>query len=123
MRWVLGILINAILFMALAGFLKESLYIESFMAALGASFVLSILNILVKPILIILTLPVTVFTLGLFLVEANAVTLLLTDEIMGSSFEIDSFGIALLISVIMSIFNAIIQIQQGELTKKKQLLL
>ena len=120
MKWVLGIVINAILFMALAGFLKESLYIESFMAALGASFVLSILNILVKPILIILTLPVTVFTLGLFLFVVNAVTLLLTDEIMGSSFEIDSFGIALLISVIMSIFNAIIQNQFMPKSKKKQ---
>src|SRR3954453_14138540 len=109
MRWVLGILINAILFMALAGFLKESLYIESFMAALGASFVLSILNMLVNPLLIILTLPVTVFTLGLFLFVVNAVTLLLTDRIMGSSFEIDSFGMALLIAVIMSLFNAIIQ--------------
>ena len=120
MKWVLGIIINAILFMALAGFLKESLYIESFMAALGASFVLSILNIIVKPILIILTLPVTVLTLGLFLFVVNAVTLLLTDEIMGSSFEINSFGIALLISVIMSIFNAIIQNQFMSKNKNKQ---
>src|ERR1700750_2446130 len=120
MKWVLGIIINAILFMALAGFLKESLYIESFMAALGASFVLSILNIIVKPILIILTLPVTVLTLGLFLFVVNAVTLLLTDEIMGSSFEINSFGIALLISVIMSIFNAIIQNQFMPKSKNKQ---
>ena len=109
MRWLLGIVMNAILFIALAGFFKESLYIESFMASLGASFVLSVLNILVKPILIILTLPVTVFTLGLFLFVVNAITLLLTDRIMGSSFEIDSFGMALLIAVIMSLFNAIIQ--------------
>ena len=119
MRWLLGIVINAILFIALAGFLKESLYIESFTAALGASFVLSILNVLVKPILIILTLPVTVFTLGLFLFVVNAVTLLLTDEIMGSSFEIDSFGMALLIAVIMSLFNAVIQNQFLRKNKNK----
>ena len=119
MRYLLGILINAILFIALAGFLKESLYIESFTASLGASFVLSILNILVKPILIILTLPVTVFTLGLFLFVVNAVTLLLTDEIMGASFEIGSFGTALLIAVIMSLFNAIIQNQFMRRNKKK----
>ena len=119
MRWLLGIVINAILFIALAGFLKETLYIESFTASLGASFVLSILNILVKPILIILTLPVTVFTLGLFLFVVNAVTLLLTDEIMGSSFEIGSFGTALLIAVIMSLFNAIIQNQFMRRNKNK----
>ena len=74
MRWLLGIMINALLFMALAGFFKESIYIESIFAALGASFILSILNILVKPILIILTLPVTVLTLGLFLLVINALT-------------------------------------------------
>jgi putative membrane protein len=119
MRWLIGIMMNAILFIALAGFFKESLYIESFMAALGASFVLSVLNILVKPILIILTLPVTVLTLGLFLFVVNAVTLQLTDKIMGSSFEIESFGMAILVAVIMSVFNVIIQKQLMPEKKKK----
>lgn len=119
MRWLIGIMINAILFIALAGFFKESLYIESFIASLGASFVLSVLNILVKPILIILTLPVTVLTLGLFLFVVNAVTLQLTDKIMGSSFEIESFGMAILVAVIMSVFNVIIQKQLMPEKKKK----
>ncbi|WP_428911020.1 phage holin family protein [Niallia sp. Krafla_26] len=111
MRWFLGIVINAVLFIALAGFFENSIYIEGFWAALGASFVLSVLNIFVKPILIILTLPVTILSLGLFLFVINAVTLLLTDRIMGSSFEIESFGMALLIAVMMSIVNLIIQNQ------------
>ena len=91
MRWLIGILINAILFVAIAGFSEESFYVSSFGAAIGASFILSILNILVRPILIILTLPVTLVTL------------------MGSSFEIASFGTALLVAVIMAIANIIIQ--------------
>ena len=111
MRWLLGILINAVMFMALAGFFKESIYIESIYAALGASVVLSILNILVKPILIILTLPVTVLTLGLFLLVINAITLLLTDSIMGSAFELKSFGTAFLTAIIMSLVNVVIQNQ------------
>lgn len=111
MRWLLGIVINAVLFIALAGFFKESFYIESFFAAFVASFVLSVLNIFVKPILIILTLPVTIFTLGLFLFVINAVTLLLTDSIMGSSFEMSGFGTAVLIVIIMSFVNVIIQQQ------------
>nr|WP_295971574.1 phage holin family protein [uncultured Bacillus sp.] len=114
MRWLLGILINAVLFMALAGFFKESIYIENIYAALGASVVLSLLNILVRPILIILTLPVTVLTLGLFLLVINALTLLITDNIMGSSFELNSFGTALLVAVIMSIVNVVIQNQFKE---------
>lgn len=89
------------------------------MAALGASFVLSVLNIFVKPILIILTLPVTVLSLGLFLFVINALTLLLTDRIMGSSFEIESFGMALLVAVIMSLVNIIIQNQLTSRTKDK----
>ncbi|MDZ5474122.1 phage holin family protein [Bacillus sp. 31A1R] len=109
MRWLFGILINAVIFVALAGYFEKSIYIEGFGAALGASFVLAILNILVKPILVILTLPVTVLTLGLFLFVINAITLLLTDRIIGESFEIEGFGMALFISIVMSIANVIIQ--------------
>jgi putative membrane protein len=109
MRWLLGIVINAILFMALAGYFENELYLSGFGAALGASFILSILNILVKPILILLTLPVTVLSLGLFLFVINAITLMLTDSLMGSSFEIAGFGMALLTAIIMSVANVIIQ--------------
>jgi putative membrane protein len=119
MKWLFGIIVNAVLFMALAGFFKSSIYIEDIWAALGASFVLSVLNVIVKPILIILTLPVTVLSLGLFLFVINAVTLLLTDSIMGSSFEIDSFGMALLIAVIMSFVNMIVQSQTTKSEKRK----
>ena len=120
MKWLLGIVINAVLFMALAGFFKDSIYIEGIWAALGASFVLSVLNIFVKPILIILTLPVTVLSLGLFLFVINALTLLLTDRIMGSSFDIDTFGMALLVAVIMSLMNVIIQNQLTPRMKDKK---
>jgi putative membrane protein len=108
MKWLIGILINAVIFMAIAGYF-ESFYLSSFSAALGASFLLSILNILVRPILIILTLPVTFLTLGLFLFVINAVTLLLTESLMGSSFEIEGFGMALLTTVMMSLVNIILQ--------------
>jgi putative membrane protein len=109
MRWLTGILINAILFIAIAGFFDESFQLSGVGAAITASFVLSILNVLVRPILIILTLPVTVVTLGFFLFVVNAITLSMTDLIMGSSFEIDGFGMALLLSMIMSLANLIIQ--------------
>jgi len=108
MKWLIGIVINAVIFIAIAGYF-ESFYLSSFGAAIGASFLLSILNILVRPILIILTLPVTLLTLGLFLFVINAVTLLLTESLMGSSFEIEGFGMALLTTVLMSLVNIILQ--------------
>ncbi|MFB6468597.1 phage holin family protein [Cytobacillus sp. Hz8] len=118
MKWILGIVINAILFVALAGYFDHSFYLDGFSAALGASIVLSILNILVRPILILLTLPITIVTVGLFLLVINAITLVLTDSIMGSSFDISGFGMTLLVSIIMSIVNVIIQKVVFEKDKK-----
>ncbi|MED3561592.1 phage holin family protein [Bacillus xiapuensis] len=119
MRWLLGVLINAVLFMAMAGYFHDSFHVTGFTAAVQASFLLSILNILVRPLLILLTLPATVLTLGLFLFVINAITLELTDYIMGASFEISSFGMALFASVIMAIVNLIIQKTILEPSKKQ----
>lgn len=120
MRWIIGILINAVLFVAIAGFFEDSFYVSGFGAAIGASAILSILNILVRPILIILTLPVTIVTLGFFLFVINAVTLLITDKIIGNNFEIAGFGTALLVAIIMSIANLVIQKAVFEPTKDKK---
>lgn len=108
MGWLIRLVINAVLFIAFAGYF-EGFYVSSFGAALVASFVLSILNTLVRPILILFTLPITVLTLGFFLFVINALTLLMTDTIMGNKFDIDGFGLALLIAVIMAIVNLVIQ--------------
>jgi putative membrane protein len=118
MRWLIGCLINAVLFMALAGYFQDSFQLTGFWAAFQASILLSILNVLVRPILIFFTLPATIITLGLFLFVINAITLELTDAIMGSSFEITGFGMALLVAVIMSIVNLIIQKTILEPSKK-----
>ncbi|AYV67799.1 MULTISPECIES: phage holin family protein [Niallia] len=109
MRWIIGILINAIFFVALAGLFQEQFYLSGIGAAIGASVILSLLNIIVKPILILLTLPVTVLSLGLFLFVINAITLSLTDRLMGDSFEISSFGMCLFFSVLLSLCNIIVQ--------------
>ncbi len=108
MRWLIGILINAVLFIAFAGYF-EGFHVSSFGAAVAASLVLSILNVLVRPLLILLTLPITLLTLGFFLLVINAITLSMTDAIMGSNFEIDGFGLTFLITLIMVLVNLIIQ--------------
>ncbi|ASV68300.1 phage holin family protein [Cytobacillus sp. FSL W7-1323] len=109
MKWLIGIVINAILFIALSGFIGDSFYLSGFGSALLASFILSILNIIVRPILILLTLPITVISLGLFLFVINAVTLMITSGLMGDTFEIAGFGTAILVAIIMSVANLIIQ--------------
>lgn len=83
----------------------ESFHLESFGAALIASLVLAILNTIVKPILIVLTLPITVISLGFFLFVINAITLMITQSLIGSTFVIDGFGTAILAAIIISIIN------------------
>jgi putative membrane protein len=108
MRWLISILVNALILIVVAGFF-DSFYLSGIGAALGASFILSVLNILVKPFLIILTLPVTVLTLGLFLFVINAITLMITEGLMGDAFNIDHFGAAILAAIVMSLLNLMIQ--------------
>lgn len=120
MKWLLGIVINAVLFMALAGYFHNSYQLEGFMAALQASFILSILNVLVRPLLILFTLPATILTLGLFLFVINAMTLELTDMLMGSAFEISTFGMALFAAILMSIVNLIVQKTIFEPSREKK---
>ncbi|KAA0548756.1 phage holin family protein [Bacillus sp. BGMRC 2118] len=108
MKWLLSILVNSLVLIVVAGYF-ESFHIEGVGAAIVASFILSILNVIVKPILIVLTLPVTLLSLGLFLFIINAITLWMTQSLMGDSFVIESFGMAVLAAIVISILNLLIQ--------------
>lgn len=103
-KWLLHVVLNAVAIIAVAQ-LFESFIVEGFLAALIASLILSVLNAIVRPILVVLTLPITVISLGLFLFVINAITLSITAWLMGSSFVIDGFGIAILSAIIISLLN------------------
>ena len=77
----------------------------------------SLINTYIKPILRILTFPISILTLGLFLLVINALLLLLTDWIAGKldvSFYVESFGWAVLGAIVISIVNAVL----GAFTKR-----
>ncbi|CAC97854.1 phage holin family protein [Listeria innocua] len=107
MRWIIGVIINSVLFVALSGFFT-SFHVDGFTTALLASFILAILNMLIRPILLLLTLPINIFTLGLFTFVINAIMLEMTTFFIGDSFQIDGFGTALIIAAIMAFANMII---------------
>jgi putative membrane protein len=69
--------------------------------------VLAILNAIVKPILILLTLPLTILTLGLFLFVINAVIILLAGSFI-DGFVVDGFWWALLFSLLLSIITSLL---------------
>lgn len=106
-----SVLINTILFIALAGLLRNSgtFYVASVGVAIVASLVLGILNTLVKPVLMLLSLPINVLTLGLFSIVINGLMLQLTSVVVGEDvFNFSSFGMAMVVAIIMSICNVII---------------
>lgn len=75
--------------------------------ALIVSVVLGLLNTFLKPILVFFTFPVTVFTLGLFLLVINAAMVLLCDKLV-DGFDVSSFWTALLFSILLSISQSIL---------------
>ena len=103
-----GVLINALLFLALSGFFQHSFYVANIWIALAASLVLALLNMAVKPILLLLSLPITILTLGLFSIIINASMLSLTAAIVGSGFQFRTFGTTVIVTILMSLANTLI---------------
>ena len=92
---------------ALLAFLLEGIHIEgSFFYAIIIALVLSLLNAIVRPVLVFLTLPATIISLGLFLLIINAAIVLIADKFL-NGFTVDSFWWALLFSVLLSMINSV----------------
>lgn len=106
MKLILRILLTAIAVIILASFLP-GVAIANYTSAIIVAVVLGILRVTVKPLLIFFTLPATIVTLGLFLLVINAVIILLADYFV-SGFSVSGFWIALLFSVLLSIFQSVL---------------
>lgn len=105
MKFLVKLLLTAVAVVLIAKFLP-GVSLDSYTTALIVAVVLVILNVLVKPILTILTLPITVVTLGLFLLINNAIIILLADKLV-DGFSVSSFWTALLFSLLLSILESI----------------
>lgn len=78
-----------------------------------ASLLLGILNAFVRPILMLLALPLLLFTLGLFMLVINALLLYFVGVIMGPHFHVDSFGFAFLGAIIIGIVSIALNVLTG----------
>ena len=92
--------------------------VTSFWAVLLTAVVISLLDNLVRPILIVVTLPATVVTLGLFLFVINAVIILMASGIV-NGFEVRSFGWALLFSLVLTAVNYLLELPNKYLQRKE----
>ena len=104
MNFILRLLISGIIAYVLAKILS-GVHISDITTAIIFALVLACLNAIVKPILVLLTLPITVVTLGLFLFVINALIILLADKLL-DGIRVDGFWWALIFSVILSVFSS-----------------
>jgi putative membrane protein len=101
-KWI----VNALVIM-IAAYILPGVHVMNFWTALVLALVMGVLNVLVKPLLIVLTLPITLLTFGLFLLVINALIVLLASHIV-PGFTVDGFWWALLFSIVVSIINLIL---------------
>lgn len=106
MKLILKWLLCATALLAVAQ-IYSGVVVPSFSVALGAALVIGLFNIFLRPLLIVLTLPVTVLTLGLFLFVINALLFWAAARLLGD-FEVQGFVAALLGSLIYSGFCLVI---------------
>ncbi|WP_347156986.1 phage holin family protein [Pontibacter chitinilyticus] len=91
----------------LSAYFLPGVSIDGFVTAIILALVLAVLNAIVRPILVFLTIPVTILTLGLFLLVINALIILLADWLI-AGFQVDGFLWALIFSLVLSLITAIL---------------
>lgn len=106
MKLIMRLLLNAIAVVILS-YILPGVGVDSMFTAIIVAVVLSILNFLVKPLLVILTLPITVLTLGLFLLVINAIIILIAAELI-DGFQVASFWWAIIFSLLLAFLQAIL---------------
>lgn len=106
MSLLIRLLVTAILVTLLSNFL-DGVSVDGFFTALIVAIVLGLLNLFVKPLLILFTLPVTLLTFGLFLLVINAVIILLCNELV-DGFSVANFWSALVFSVLLSLGQTLV---------------
>lgn len=107
MDFIISLLITAVAVFITAKILP-GVTVSGFGSSILVALLLGIVNAIVKPILVFLTIPITIITLGLFLFVINALMIMLVDAML-SGFKVKNFWWALFFSIILSILNSFLQ--------------
>jgi putative membrane protein len=103
----------------IASYLLPGIHIDSYITALIAAAVLALLDSFVKPILVVLTIPITILSLGLFLLVINAGIVLLGAYFV-KGFKVDNFWWALLFSLVVSFIVALLERLDKKAKQKRE---
>lgn len=107
MNFIINLLITAVAAFVLGTYVLDGVAIDGFGAAIIFALILGIVNAIVKPILTFLTIPITVMTLGIFLLVINALMILLVDYLY-DGIEVANFWWALGFSILLSLLSSIL---------------
>ncbi|MCH7415577.1 phage holin family protein [Belliella sp. R4-6] len=110
-----GILVQILLgglAVLITSYLLPGVSVDDFLTGIVIAALIALLNITVKPILIILTIPITIVTLGLFLIVINALLILLAAKIV-PGFVVDGFWWAVLFGLILGLINSLLGVSLG----------
>ncbi len=114
MNLIIRFLLSGVAVM-LTAYLLPGTHVEDYWAALLVAVLVSFSNTIIRPVLVFFTFPITIVTLGLFLLVINAAIILMVDYFV-DSFYVDGFWWALVFSLVLSVFNSLF----ADLTKEKK---
>jgi len=107
MKFIIKVLVTALAVMAAAYMLAPHVQVESFWISIIVALVLALLNAFVRPLLLIISIPVTILTLGLFIFVINAVIIYIAAYFV-DGFKVDGFWWTLLFSIIVSFVSSLL---------------
>lgn len=109
MAKLIGKLLVNILTLLVVAYILPGFVIADLMAALVAAIVIGVINTFLKPVLLVITLPLTIMTFGLFALVVNVVLLLLAAQIV-PGFSIDGFLTAVLASILLTLVSSFLNL-------------
>ena len=106
MNFIIRLIIST-LAVLITAYILPGIHIDNFMTAVLVAVILGCLNNLVKPLLILFSLPLVIFSFGLFLIVINTFIILLTDKLV-DGFRVDGFWHAFFFSIVLSMVTGIL---------------
>lgn len=106
MKFIMRIIVTSVIAFGLS-YIMKGIHIDTFWTAIILAIVLALLNAVLKPLLILLTFPITIITFGLFLFVINAIIILLASKFV-KGFTVDGFWWALFFSLLLSLATSLL---------------
>ena len=120
MKYIFKIIVTSFSVVISSYLLSGGIHVDNYITAIFVAVVLSVLNIFLKPILILLTIPATIFSLGIFLLVINAFIIVIAANVV-DGFRVDSFGWAFVFSIILSLVTFSLELPDRIKSKKIQI--